>query len=171
MISSPTPTWLAPHSHFSMREHGRIRVSDGTDWFGFQIRASNLIVHPSLIFALAAEGAGKTAHFAVRIDLDTGEISDVANNSGVIGWLEQDLWPSSDEEYPLLFRWEVEHRGGALIPRLQIGDEEWLYPSVLFPGEAHFTATAGHNLDEAEMSSVFSSGYVWCQDRIKPRIA
>jgi len=166
MPSSINPLWLAPIGQFATRNYGRIQVRQCTDTFGFQIRACNPMAHPSLIFAIAAEGSEKSARFAVRVDLDTGEIWDVANQTGVIGWLEHDLWPNTTEDYPLVMRWEVEHTGSALIPRLQIGEEEWLYPSVLFPGEAQFTATAGHSMDGVEIKEVFGTGYVWCQDRL-----
>jgi hypothetical protein len=36
----------------------------------------------------------------------------------------------------------------------------------LFPGECHFVATTGHNLQGACTSSLFSPGYVWCQDKL-----
>jgi len=166
MPSSLAPPWLAPHGLFATRHYGSIQVRQTTEVFGFQIRACNPMAHPSLIFAIAADSAEKNAQFAVRVDLDTGEIWDVANKTGVIGWLEHDLWPNVSEEYPLILRWEVEHTGSALIPRLQIGEEEWLYPSVLFPGEAKFSATAGHSQANVEISDVFSPGYVWCQDRL-----
>ena len=170
MKSSVASPWPALQNDFETRCHGRIRVKDCTTSFGFQIHAANPLPHPSLIFALSQgyePGVTKTVKFAVKVDLDTGEIWDVANNTGVIGWLDRELWPSEADEYPLTLRWEIEHVGEALIPRLVIGEEEWLYPSVLFPGEATFSATTGHNMSEVEMKDVFSPGYVWCQDRLK----
>ncbi|HSI62895.1 MAG TPA: hypothetical protein VLE43_07240 [Candidatus Saccharimonadia bacterium] len=148
--------------------HGRIRVRYCTKSFGFEIRACNPVSHPSLVFALVEDSRGRQnpVQFAVRVDLESGEIWDIANNTGVIGWLERDLWPSSEEEYPLVLRWEIERAGDALIPRLQIGDEEWLYPSVLFSGDAPFAALSGHNIEGLAHRDVFSPGYVWSQDRI-----
>lgn len=161
--------WPSIQNDFSTRCHGKIRVRECTTSFGFQIYAANPVPHPTLVFALSQlpEPGRKAVQFAVKVDLDSGEIWDVANHTGVIGWLDRQLWPSATEEYPLVLRWEIEHTGGALIPRLVIGEEEWLYPSVLFPGGCTFAAVAGHNLANVEPRDVFSPGYVWCQDRLK----
>lgn len=169
MKSTVASSWPSKLADFSTRCHGRIRVRDCTSSFGFQIHAANPLPHPVLVFALSqAPEIGRAAvQFAVKVDLESGEIWDVANNTGVIGWLDRELWPSLTEDYPLVLRWEIEHTGGALIPRLVIGDEEWLYPSILFPGEAMFAAVAGHDLAETDMKDVFSPSYVWCQDRLK----
>lgn len=162
-------TWLPQTREISAQCHGRIRVNDDTRSFGFQIRARNPLGHPSLVFALVEDS--RSGHppvkFAVRVDLETGEIWDIGHNTGIIGWLERDLWPCAGEEHPLLLSWEIERAGDALIPRLQIGEEEWLYPSVLFPGSAPFAALSSHSLEGASHRDVFSAGYVWCQDRIR----
>ena len=148
--------------------HGRVRVRYCTKNFGFEIRACNPVSHPSLVFALVQDSRGtqQPVQFAVRVDLESGEIWDIANNTGVIGWLELGHWKNAGEEYPLVMRWEIERAGDALIPRLQIGDEEWLYPSVLFAGDAPFAALSGHDVEGLGHRDVFSPGYVWAQDRI-----
>ena len=169
MKSPAAPFWPNLQRDFSTHCHGRILIRECSSHFGFQIHAANSVPHPTLVFALtqAPETKRKAVQFAVKVDLESGEIWDIANRTGVIGWLDSDLWPSVTEDYPLILRWEVEHTGDALIPRLMIGQEEWLYPSVLFPGESTFVATTGHNLTDVEMRDVFSPGYVWCQDRLK----
>ena len=159
--------WPEVQAGFELHHHGKILVRECTNWFGFQISASNPVPHPSLYFTLHQEpSTPNPVQFGVRVDLETGEIWDIANKCGVIGCLEQGLWPKSDDPYPITLRWEVEHTGSVLIPRLHIGDEEWLYPSLLFPGESHFVATTGHNLEGSSTSALFSPGYVWCQDRL-----
>jgi hypothetical protein len=169
MTSSIASSWPPTQTSFVTRCHGKIRVRQRTTSFGFQIYAANPVPHPSLIFAVSQGSVPgrKAVQFAVKVDLETGEIWDVANDTGVIGWLERDLWPSATENFPLVLRWEIEHTGSALIPRLVIGEEEWLYPSVLFPGESNFAAVTGHNLAGVDSKDVFSPGYVWCQDRLK----
>ena len=170
MKTLPNSTWPELHADFSLHNHGKILVSASTNWFGFQISACNPIPHPSLYFTLHQENVSpgvKPVQFGVLVDFETGEIWDIANRSGVIGCLEQSLWPNSEEAYPITLRWEIEHTGNVLIPRLNIGDEEWLYPSLLFPGDCHFVATTGHNLPDEPTSTVFSPGYVWCQDSIR----
>lgn len=169
MKSSIASIWPATQRDFSTRCHGKVRIRECTTSFGFQIHAANPMQHPQLIFALtqAPEAGKKSVQFAVKVDLESGEIWDVGNGTGVIGWLDRELWPSVTEEYPLVLRWEIEHTGSALIPRLVVGEEEWLYPSVLFPGEAIFSAVSGHNLPGMDMRDLYSPGYVWCQDRLK----
>ncbi|WP_050028145.1 hypothetical protein [Verrucomicrobium sp. BvORR034] len=154
------------YSSFLTKGFGTVRVGRRTNTFGFQIATTNPAPHPTLLFALRSDGGEFPVEFGIRINLATGEITDTANNSGLIGWLDPSLWPSSLVPYPLVLRWEVENTGLALIPRLIIGDEEWLYPSVHSPGEAWFTATAGHDLENAEIGAVYSPGYVWCEDRM-----
>lgn len=170
LMKSLTPfPWPDVQSDFELHRHGKILVRESSSCFGFQIAASNPVPHPTLYFALHQEPSGaanKPVQFGVRIDLESGEIWDMANRSGVIGTLDCEALQSDLISHPLSLRWEVEHTGSVLIPRLHIGHEEWLYPSLLFPGECHFVATTGHNLRGTPTSTVFSPGYVWCQDHI-----
>lgn len=166
-LPSDTP-WLSKSRDVNSHCHGRVRVRGNTRSFGFQIHACIPFSRPSLVFALCQDPrtAMNPVQFAVRVDLESGEIWDIANRSGIIGWLEREPESTGDEHYPLVLRWEIERAGDALIPRLQIGDEEWLYPSVLFPGDAAFAALSGHNLEDISRRDLFSPGYVWCQDAI-----
>lgn len=150
-----------------VRDYGCIEVTEVTSGFGFHLKACNPLSHPSLFLALTAQGTSQAVTFAVRVDLESGEIWDIGNNTGMLGWLDHDLWPNASEDYPLILRWEIEHTGHSLIPRLMIGEEEWLYPSVAFPGAARFTALAGHDLPDATIGDIFSPGYVWSLDRLK----
>lgn len=158
---------LQNHGALMSRDYGSISVTDVTSGFGFQIRACNPLAHPSLYLALTTLDTAQPVTFAVRVDLESGEIWDIGNNTGVLGWLDHDLWPNASEDYPLMLRWEIEHTGNSLIPRLMIGEEEWLYPSIAFPGDANFTALAGHDLQESGINEVFAPGYVWSLDRLK----
>jgi hypothetical protein len=157
---------LQNHGALMAQHYGSIEVTGVTNGFGFQIRACNPLSHPSLYLALTSLDAPQAVTFAVRVDLESGEIWDIGNNTGMLGWLDRELWPSY-EDYPLMLRWEIEHTGLSLIPRLIIGEEEWLYPSVAFPGDAQFTALAGHDMADAAINEVFAPGYVWSLDRLK----
>jgi hypothetical protein len=162
------PTWPALLEDYSIRSHGRIQVRKQTQRFGFQIRAGDCVPHPSLLVGMSqVDSAGSTARFVVRIDMDSGEIWDAANGTGLLGRLEQPCWPSQDDEHPLVIRWTVDHSGSALIPRLHLGDEEFLYPAQLFRGDAPFVAFSGHDLKDASNADLFSKGYVWCQDSLR----
>lgn len=158
---------LGNHGAHVVRDYGKISVTEATSSFGFHIRACNSLSHPTLFLALTTLDSLQPVTFAVRVDLESGEIWDIGNNTGVLGWLDRDLWPDASEDYPLVLRWEIEHTGHSLIPRLLIGEEEWLYPSIAFPGDADFTALAGHDMEDSTISAIFSPGYVWSLDRLK----
>ncbi len=162
LVSSRWPEVL---QSFRVRSHGRVHVRQATQNFGFQIRARDTVPHPSLIFGLAqVHSPGPLARFVTRIDLESGEVWDAAHDCGLLGYVTPTSWDSPDEGQPL--RWEIERSVSALIPRLHIGDEEVLYPTQLFPDEADFVAFTGHDLDGVDPRVIFSSGYVWCQDRL-----
>ena len=163
-----TPTrWPEILKSFRINGHGRISVVQRTLRLGFQIRARDVVPHPSLLFGLAqVDCVGEGARFVVRIDLDSGEVWDAAHDGGLLGSLETPLWPSSDEAHPLVLRWEIDRAREALIPRLFIGEEEFLYPSISFRGESPFIAFTGHDLSGITPSAVFSPGYFWSLDRL-----
>jgi len=143
------------------RKYGSIHVHQRTSHFGFQVQVHLDTGGDSVIFALKNQQPhSELGQFCVRVDLFTGEIWDAANQTGLIGWLSQNLVDLKNAGATLQMRWEIEHHGGALIPRLQIGEEEWLYPAVPFCADTHYAATistAGHKI---------TKGYVWCQDRL-----
>ena len=143
------------------REYGSIHVHQRTSHFGFQMQVHMDDGDDSVIFALTSQHAqSELGQFCVRVDLITGEIWDTANHTGLIGWLNQNLNDLKKAGATLQMRWEIEHHGGALIPRLQIGDEEWLYPAVPFLADTCYVATVANG------SHKISKGYVWCQDRL-----
>ena len=161
------PVWPAVLEAYRIRSHGRVQVRKQTQRFGFQIRCGDCVPHPSLLFGLSqVDGTGHVARFVVRLDMDSGEIWDAAHGTGILGHIANAGWPNQEEEFPLTLRWSVGHEGAALIPRLHVGDEEFLYPSQLCPAEAPFIAFTGHDLTDVSHTVIFSKGYVWCQDRI-----
>jgi len=171
MKTIPAPSWPDLHGAFRFLSHGRVHINRRTMCFGFQIHVSSAHGQPSLLFALMQEKRGDNrlpVKFGIRLDLANGEINDIANQTGIIGQLDPDVCQYRDGEYPILLRWEVEHTGQVLIPRLHVGTEEWLYPSLLFPGDGPFMAITGHDAeDRRHEDDIFSTGYVWCQDRLK----
>lgn len=168
MMNLLTPTrWPDILNAFRIHGHGRISVNLRTERFGFQIRACDTVPHPSLLFGLAqVECGGDGARFAVRVDLESGEVWDATNEGGLLGSLETPFWPSAEGAHPLVMRWEIDRAREALIPRLFIGNEEFLYPSISYRGEAPFIAFTGHDLTGIAQSTVFSPGYFWSLDRL-----
>lgn len=154
-------------SHFNLDGHGRLRVGQATRSFGFQVTVQDLQFQPSLIFGLArADGAQDDARFAVRIDMDTGRIWDAAHDTGVIGFLDATPYPGREDLRNLRLRWQVERAGDALIPRLHLADEEFLYPAVRLLDDAPFVAFTGHDALELESSAIFSASHVWTIEKL-----
>ncbi|TLD68522.1 hypothetical protein FEM03_22210 [Phragmitibacter flavus] len=156
----PSRIQATPFSSVSKsHSFGSVKVKRATKNFGFQIQTELTSDLPELTFALTAASAPSAGQFAIHINFNTGEITDAANQTGVMGCLHQRPSSLSHRRQPLVLRWFVEHHGGALIPRLEIGDEEWLYPAVRFSPDCEYVATASTN-----PSMQLSQAYVWCQD-------
>lgn len=133
--------------------------------FGFQIDVSPSAPHPEVVFALVAHD-GSTGDlgqgFAVRIDLDRGEIWDLVNESGLVGWIEHPLGLAAFSlEEPMLLSWEVERIGSVLIPKLQVAGEEWLYPSIRSATAMKFTGLGGCTAEIASASDFFMHPALW----------
>src|SRR5258708_5561388 len=103
MKTTVSPNWPEVLQAFRIRSHGRIQVLRLTQRFGFQIRARDTVPHPALMFGLAqVDGNGRNARFAVRVEMDSGEVWDAANDGGLLGFIEHANWPSRDEAHPLV---------------------------------------------------------------------
>jgi hypothetical protein len=121
---------------FSFEGLGHLVVPDHPIRFGFQIDVVPENCPSRVIFGLIARdpingGPASCCGFAVRLDLENREIWDVLNGAGLVGWVEHPLGLAcyTDEE-PLLLGWEIELHGHNLIPKLQVGDQQWLYPTI-----------------------------------------
>ncbi len=123
---------------FDLVSYGDIRVPSHALRFGFQVDVLPAQAPTQIVFGLVGKNRNDPAHanptygFAVRIDLQNGEIWDMLNDSGMIGWVDEPetLAARFTDETPMLLSWEVDHQGTALIPRLHIGGEEYLYPAI-----------------------------------------
>lgn len=150
---------------FDWASFGSIAVTTQPMRFGFQLDVIPAVPHPDLVFGLVerqAETGALGTGFAIRIDLDRGEIWDIANNSGLVGWIDHPLGlPHYSAEEPMLLSWEVERIGLVLIPKLQVGGEEWLYPSIRCAGSLELTALAGCSMDHAPAHQVFLHPALW----------
>jgi hypothetical protein len=61
----------------------------------------------------------------------------------------------------MLISWEVEHLGSALIPRLHIGGEQWLYPALSCPDNLIMDTLAGAAGDKGSTMTAFMHPAVW----------
>lgn len=136
--------------------------------FGFQVDIVPEDSPTQILFGLVSQerdrqSRSRTRGFAIRLDLTTGEIWDVLNDSGLVGMLEEPesfLSRFTDEE-PMLMSWEVEHLGNALIPRLHIGGEEWLYPAIRAHEGLVMDTLAGGAGDKGSTMTAFLHPAVW----------
>jgi hypothetical protein len=158
---------LEVSSHFNLDGHGHFQVSSATRRFGFEITVNEMSGQPSVIFGISrADGEKSDVRFAVRLDLATGQLWDAAHERGLIGVLDTTPYPGREELGRISLRWQVERAGNALIPRLHVGGEEFLYPAVRLLEDAPFVAFVGHDALELEGSAIFSPSHVWCLDGI-----
>lgn len=146
--ASPIHCSVQAFSGYQLVSFGELQVPDHPLRFGFQVDlVPNSTDSRTVLFALV--NAGETERgFAVKVDLLTGEVWDLLNDCGLIGWVEKPLDSFSEEE-PLTLSWEVEHYGAALIPKLQIGQEVFLYPALRYTeGMDMQTITGGDGSDK-----------------------
>jgi len=76
----------------------------------------------------------------VAVDLQTGLVTDVVNDQGVIGYLEN---PPGDAGEPVHVRMEVELIGRVVLPRIQVGDDEILHPALYLDTHGGLSALVG----------------------------
>ena len=137
--------------------------------FGFQIDIVPSALSPEIAFGVVQRDPAKGslgAGFAVRIDLSRGEIWDLVNNSGLVGWIEHPLGLHSySTEEPMLLSWEIERIGSVLIPKLQVGGEEWLYPSIRCADSLQLTAVAGCSAEKDHAADWFLHPALWHEEQ------
>ena len=154
---------------FDLVSFGQLPVSPDHVRLGFQLDVIPPTGMTELVFGLIAPTESQAAdpcHYglAVRIDLMRGEVWDLSNGSGLIGWVDHPLGMAGySEEDPLLLSWEVEHLGSALLPKLQIGGEEWLYPAVRCPEQPILEAIAGCTHQAAQLEEIFLHPALWSE--------
>ena len=162
----------AEFESFELLNFGSVEVPAEPVRFGFQIDLTPSVLLSQVVFGLVQKG-GKPgtpnrAGFAVRLDLDRGEIWDMVNNSGLIGWIDEPQgYVSAGSQEPILLSFEIERIGSALLPKLQVGGEEWLYPAVRSMDGMEFVAVAGCSAAHLEGLELFSNAAVWSEAATK----
>lgn len=156
--ATPLHCSAAPFSGFSLVSFGELTVPDHPLRFGFQVDlVPQQTEATAVVVGLLDASPGSQRGFAVKVDLQTGEVWDLLNDSGLIGWVERPMEGFSDEE-PMLISWEIEHYGSALIPKLQIGSDTFLYPALRYTeGMSMRTLTGG----EGNVTVPFLHPAVW----------
>ena len=150
---------------FDLLNFGAISVPAKPSRFGFQVDVSSSSDLRQVVFGLMEKEEtatpGKRVGFAVRIDLERGEIWDIINGSGLIGWVESPLGSDAEgKPESFLLSLEIERLGSALLPKLQVGGEEWLYPAVRSQDELEFIAISGCG-GSVDSASALSKPTIW----------
>lgn len=169
--TTPLPVTLpeAQFEGFDVLNFGTLTVPAKPSRFGFQLDVTPTPSLTHVVFGLVQPSStprGKArVGFAVRIDLERGEIWDLINDSGLIGWVETPL--GCDGESPtFLLSLEIERIGSALLPKLQVGGEEWLYPAVRSLESLDFIAISGcggASHPQPEAYAHLTKPTVWCE--------
>lgn len=171
---------------FHLLNYGNVPAPAIPSRFGFQLDLSALKNVQEVVFGLVQSSPVRQGRdggfdpvaafcvepregrvgFAVRVDLERGEIWDLVNGSGLIGWIEEPVgWNEGEPQETMLLSLEIERVGSALLPKLQIGGEEWLYPAIRSTDAIEFTALAGcDQTSQTAPIACFSNPTVWTED-------
>lgn len=155
-------------SDFHVLSYGSLVLPNHPIRFGFQVDLVPDNCPKQILFGLVSRdpvngGSPRTTGFAVKVDLEMREVWDVLNGSGLVGWVEHPLGLAgfTDEE-PLLLGWEIEFHGHALIPKLIVGSQQWLYPAVQCPNSIVMESLVGWAGEwEADAREVFLHPALW----------
>jgi len=155
-------------SDFRVTSYGSLLLPDHPIRFGFQVDIVPANCPSSILFGLISRDPvngcrAQTSGFAVRVDLEMREVWDALNGSGLVGWVEHPhgLAGFTDEE-PLLLGWEIEFHGQALIPKLVVADQQWLYPSIQCPNPMVMESVVGWQGDyDEDPRSIFLHPALW----------
>ncbi len=155
---------------FQLLNFGHLPASTVPSRFGFQLDVKPLANLHQVVFGMVQPAGDRDSAqrvgFAVRVDLERGEIWDLVNGSGLLGWLEEPAGCADGERQDsMLLSLEIERVGAALLPKLQIGGEEWLYPAIRCSDTLEFTAIAGVGQDAGvTLEECWTNPTLWSED-------
>lgn len=97
--------------------------------------------------------ASRSPGIGIAVDLQTGLVTDLVNDQGVLGYLEH---APGDAEGPLHVRIEVEMIGRVLLPRILVGNDIILHPALYLDAQEGLSALVGtsvHPLGDARFEN------------------
>ncbi len=168
VTSTPIQLPQVDSSDFELLSFGDQSLPATPVRFGFQIDLKVLPGLSEVIFGLVNLNQNRQlpqpTGFAIRIDLERGEIWDIMNDSGLIGWLEQPLTGrNASGADRVLLSLEIERAGSALLPKLQIAGEEWLYPALRSNADLQLAAVAGTS-SRVSAQDAFVNPALWSEE-------
>jgi hypothetical protein len=170
MMKPAVPLQAKPNAlqEFSLLNYGSIDVVPGPAKFGFEIEVTPSVVLSEVYLALVQPDTNpgqERVGFGIRIDWERGEIWDALNGAGIVGWLDED-WGGFGSPVKLSF--QIERVGSALLPRLTVGSEEWLYPALRSKTQLKMIALAGvkgNTARDLDPEDIFDAPHLWQRKR------
>lgn len=133
LLHTAQPGWT--HCLYDLSAYGQLDLPAYDCQLAFEV---DILLHdcPEHVYfglvSIDPANQSPRAGFAVRLDLERGEVWDVLNGFGLLASLEQDLRraDSASEDDSLLLSLRVNKCGNNLLPDLRIGGERVLYPAI-----------------------------------------
>jgi hypothetical protein len=97
--------------------------------------------------------ASRSPGIGISVDLETGLVTDVVNEQGILGYLEN---APVESDGPLHVRIEVDTIGHVLLPRILVGDDIILHPALYLDAQEGLSALVGtsvHPLSDARFEN------------------
>lgn len=97
--------------------------------------------------------ASRSPGVGIAVDLQTGLVTDVVNDQGVLGYLEN---APVETDGPLHVRIEVDTIGRVLLPRIIVGSDVILHPALYLDAQEGLSALVGtsvHPLGDARFEN------------------
>lgn len=87
--------------------------------------------------------ASRSPGIGISIDLQTGLVTDLVNDQGILGYLEE---APNDAEGVLHVRIEVDMAGHVVLPRIMVGDDVILHPALYLDAQGQLSALVGNSV-------------------------
>lgn len=146
LLLSTQPGWS--HCLYDLSGFGQLDLPAFDCQLAFEVDILPRDCPSQLYFGLVSidpQAGCPQAGFAIRLDLERGEVWDALNGQGLLAHLE--IGPLGldryDETEPLLLSLRVHQHGRNLLPEWRLGEQAILYPAVSAQGLTRLSAIAG----------------------------
>lgn len=136
--------YSAENNLFAVRRVDTAAVTEKRSTLVFECDLHQGVRDQKVFFGLMeTETVGITSNspgIGVAVDLQTGLVTDVVNDLGVIGYLEN---PPGDAGAPVHVTVELEVIGHVVLPRIRVGADEILHPALYLDTRGGLSALVG----------------------------